>query len=128
MSTVTSFSNHQKTELKKPLSPLVEIIYLPGWWYTVGLSWLVKRLLVFLKNKSKSLNIGVWIRYLFVPMFGEKDTVSRFISFGVRFFQIIFRTWALISFCLLVIATIFIWLFLPVMMLWLFWLLTKQII
>lgn len=106
-------SNYPSTSLEKPLSPLAQVIYLPGWWYTTGLSWLVKRLLVFLKNKKRALNIGIWLRYLFVPMFGEKDFASRIISFGVRFFQIIFRTLALIGWFLLVLSTILGWIILP---------------
>ena len=109
----------QNTRLKAPLSPLSQLLYVPFWWYTAGLAWFGQKVLSFINNKRRSLNIGVWVRYLFVPMYGEKDTIGRLISFFIRFFQIIFRTFALAFYLLISFLVLLVWLIFPGLILYL---------
>jgi hypothetical protein len=107
------------------LPPLLQFLLWPLWWYSHGLVWLLGKLSHFLANQAQKLNILVWAKNLFVPMFGEYDNVSRFISFFARFFTIIFKTIGLL-FCLIFALIIFaVWLILPPLIIYLF---IKQII
>ncbi len=79
-----------------------EFILLPFWWYTSGFLHvldLVRRSIV---NVSKTLGLGVWVKNLFVPMYGDDTPVGRMVSFGIRLFVIMFRglgvgIWAVIA-------------------------------
>jgi hypothetical protein len=70
---------------------LREVIFLPVWWYTSGL----KRVFFFslhsMKWFSDFFGLEIWVKNLFVPMYGETSFTGRVISFGVRFFMIVVR-------------------------------------
>jgi len=93
---------------------LLDIIYFPLWWYSVGFVRTLKSLGLFLKEKWTIIGAGVWIKNLFTPMYGQTDFASRAISFFVRLFQIIFRFLAFVLFLVLVIIAVFLWLSLPI--------------
>lgn len=42
----------------------------------------------------KSMAVGVWVKNIFVPMFGQRDWQSRIISFVMRVVNIIGRSFA----------------------------------
>ena len=122
MSAVTAITNNEmvafgaeqkKTELNGTMAVSLQILTWPGWWYTKGLAWLFRQLKIFIRNKSKSLNIAVWVKYLFVPMFGTTDFASRIISVGVRLGQILLRTIALLALLVLVVGVVIIWITMP---------------
>jgi len=91
-----------------------EIIYFPLWWYTVGFLRLLRAVNNFLHDRQTTLGIGVWLKNIFTPMYGQRDFISRLISFIVRLFQIIFRGLALFFWLILCLAVIGFWLLLPV--------------
>ncbi|MFA5753956.1 MAG: hypothetical protein WC905_01160 [Patescibacteria group bacterium] len=95
---------------------LGKILYFPVWWYTVGLVRLVKNAWQFLRNQEQSLSLVVWIKNLFVPMYGQRDWAGRLISFLIRSVQIIAR--GLIMILWLAIATIVLcfWLAVPALL------------
>jgi hypothetical protein len=68
-----------------------DLALLPIWWYTRGLVNCLRWCLNFIGDWWKSLALGVWIKYLFVPMYGQRDFSGRLISFMMRFVQIILR-------------------------------------
>jgi len=92
----------------------VDIVFFPFWWYSLGLIKIAKSLAGFVADKGKSLGLLVWIKNIFVPMYGQRDIAGEIISFFIRLVQIIFRTiffifWlalALILFCLWFLAPI----------------------
>ncbi len=67
------------------------IVRWPLWWYSKGLILILKKSSEWVRGYGKSLSLGVWIKNLFVPMFGMNDWQSRIISFFMRIAQIIFR-------------------------------------
>ena len=73
----------------------------------------------FLRDRAKALNIVVWARNLFVPMFGESDAASRMISFFVRFSMIIFRTIVWLFMAVLAVVVAVGWLVLPPLVIYL---------
>jgi hypothetical protein len=79
------------------------IVYFPIWWYTRGLNQAFLRVLNSVKVASSWLGLGIWVKNLFVPMYGETAWQGKLISFFVRLFMIIVRgigviAWACISF------------------------------
>ncbi len=95
-----------------------EIIYFPAWWYTAGLLRLLSTLREFLANRQKELAFLVWVKNIFVPMYGEYDWEGRLISFVVRLVQIIARGAVLLIWLLIALAVLLSWLFLPPAVLW----------
>lgn len=93
---------------------ILDIIYFPLWWYSVGFVRFLKKIGYFLREQWIIIGAGVWLKNLFVPMYGQNDFTSRAISFFVRFFQIIFRFIAFIFFTLTSLALVLIWLILPI--------------
>ena len=77
----------------------------PFWWYTQGLLFILKGGRSWIMNYVKTLGLRVWIKNLFVPMYGMRDWQSRIISFFMRFAQIIFRA---IGVLILIIGVIFV--------------------
>jgi len=96
------------------LQGIGEILYFPVWWYSVGLGRLIVSLARFWRNQEKTLGLSVWAKNIFVPMYGQRDIASRAISFVMRLIQIILRSIALLSWLLILLLILFIWLSLPV--------------
>lgn len=62
---------------------------------------------------AKSISLNVWIKNLFVPMYGQYDWQSRIISFIMRFFMIIGRGVTVIVWSLVVVLLFVVYLVLP---------------
>lgn len=75
---------------------LKSIVRFPVWWYTTGVVYTMQRLARSVKYYARSLAIGVWVRNIFVPMYGFADWQSRIISVFMRSAQIFFRGAALL--------------------------------
>lgn len=67
------------------------VIKFPIWWYTHGLVFVAKGGWSWIAGYSKTLALSVWMKNLFVPMYGLYDWQSRIISFLMRVAQIIAR-------------------------------------
>ncbi len=98
---------------------LGKILYFPIWWYGVGLVKKAKSLFYFLKDREKDLGLMIWVKNIFVPMYGQNDAAGRAISFFVRFFQVIFRGLIFFIWLILALFMFFLWLFFPVLLLFL---------
>ena len=98
-----------------------EIVYFPLWWYGPGFFRLVITLGKFIANKFTSLGLGVWLKNLFVPMYGQHDFAGRFISFFVRVIQIIFRAVAFMFFLFIATSFLLAWLLFPPVLLYVIW-------
>lgn len=72
------------------------IIYFPIWWYTKGLKKAGLFLISFVGSMEMRLAVRVWVVNLFKPMYAATDIAGRIISFFMRLFMIIVRTFALI--------------------------------
>jgi hypothetical protein len=85
-----------------------EFLKLPFWWYSSGLKntlvWFSKSL----QSSIRFFGLDVWIKNLFVPMYGENSVSGRLISFFVRLFMIVFRgIGVIVSFIFLIVAVVF---------------------
>jgi len=79
------------------------IASLPIWWYTRGLSLMTAWFRNSVRDASETFSLGVWVKNLFMPMYGDNEWSGRVISFGVRFAMIFVRggavaAWSLIAF------------------------------
>ena len=99
----------------KIIIELVEdLLYFPIWWYSKGLWQVILGVQRFLSDKLKSLALLVWIKNLFVPMFGQEDFAGRLISFFIRFFQIIGRSLVFVCLAGLSFLLLLLWILGPI--------------
>ncbi len=96
---------------------LGEILYFPLWWYSVGFGRLLKNTWHFWHGQEESLGFWVWLKNIFVPMYGQYDMAGRVISFFVRLVQIIGRGFVLLIWLILLLVLIAIWLIIPPLLL-----------
>jgi len=97
---------------------LRDLIYFPLWWYSVGLYKRLQWCLVFCADWWRGLALGTWIKYLFVPMYGQNDFAGRLISFLMRSFQIVIRLMAFLFWIMVALGIIVIWLLAPLIIVW----------
>lgn len=92
----------------------LSLVYFPVWWYTTGVMKVLRLIQRQLHSLAQSFNLKILAQFLFKPMFGQRDIVSRVISFFVRivhFFVLLFVT-VIVS--LLLFLLLIVWLLLPI--------------
>jgi len=99
--------------LKVSAQSIWEILYFPLWWYTVGFWRFVLKVFNFWRNQQASLGFWVWLKNIFVPMYGQTDFAGRSISFIIRLVQIIYRGLGMIVVLILGLVAIVLWLLFP---------------
>ena len=99
------------------VSIILEIVYFPIWWYSVGFYRLLKNTWNLFRNQEKSLGFLVWAKNILVPMYGQTDWDGRLISFLVRLVQVIGRGLVLTIWLIICLAIIIFWLALPLFLL-----------
>lgn len=99
--------------LKVAVQVVWEFLYFPLWWYTIGFGRFFKGILNFWRNKQAALGFWVWLKNIFVPMYGQHDFAGRAISFFIRVIQIIYRGVAMIFWLLIGLVIALLWLLLP---------------
>lgn len=90
-----------------------DILFFPFWWYSFGFFKMLVWLKTFISDKQTSLGLGVWIKNIFVPMYGQRDIQGVIISIFIRIFQIIGRSIVMIFWLLIALVAFWIWLLLP---------------
>ena len=92
--------------LKYLLADLIrEILFLPFWWYTIGLAQSVAWTVGSIKGAARFTGFDIWVKNILVPMYGETGFTGRLISFLVRLFMVVVRgfatlVWMVIAFAL----------------------------
>jgi len=100
------------------LETIIDILLFPFWWYTRGAWRAVLYCARLFKYGNESLNPGLWLKNIFVPMFGQYDIQGRIISFLMRFAQIIARSIGLFLWLIVCVALFFCWLAIPLILVW----------
>jgi len=100
------------------IEALLDIIYFPLWWYTKGALHALRWCFDLLKDGNEDLAPGLWLKNIFIPMYGQYDWEGRIISFFMRFFQIIFRTFGLLVWTVFCLGLFIVWLALPIAVAW----------
>ncbi len=88
-----------------------ELLLFPFWWYTKGLKRAVAYLVKSIRSASQIFGLNVWVKNLFVPMYGETGFAGRAISFFIRLVMIVARgfgvlVWAIINVFFLILYII----------------------
>lgn len=99
---------------KIALNILRDILFFPIWWYSFGLYKFLLKLKEFLTIRQKSLALFVWMKNIFVPMYGQYNIAGRIISFFMRLVQIIFRGLIMIFWLLFSLILLLIWIIIPI--------------
>lgn len=81
-----------------------DIVLFPIWWYSKGIVYTFEKLSLSARRQSANFAVGLWLKNLFVPMYGQYDWQGRIISFFVRLLQVVFRSialavWMVFLFC-----------------------------
>jgi hypothetical protein len=67
------------------------LVAAPIFWYTRGLADAGKWCVRFWKDGWNRFGLGVWVKNLFIPMYGQTDITGRLISFFMRLVEIVGR-------------------------------------
>ncbi len=90
------------------------VVGFPVWWYTAGVlrmaGWAARRV----RNASRELALGVWVKNLFVPMYGETGAEGRIISFFMRLAMVVLRGIAVGVWAVIVWVAFLLYLLLPI--------------
>lgn len=90
-----------------------DFFFFPLWWYTKGFKKSIIFTLEKIKDAESSLGVGIWLKNLFKPMYGQYDIQGRIVSFLMRFIQLIFRSIVFGVFFVLILFVPIIWILLP---------------
>lgn len=93
---------------------LLDMIYFPVWWYTGGVKFIFFKCLDIFLRGNLLLAPSLWLKNIFVPMFGQWDFQGRLISFFMRLFQVFVRFIILLLWLIFVIMLFLFWLILPI--------------
>ncbi len=89
------------------------ILGFPVWWYTRGLAKWSRFAWGWFNGYRAVLGVGVWVRNIFVPMYGSYDIGGRIVSFFMRVVMIFFRSIALVGLAFLLILLMLAYIILP---------------
>lgn len=101
---------------------LGSVAWFPVWWYTKGLSGVIQKVGAALRYRARAYAFAIWLKNLFVPMYGQRDLAGRAVSVFMRMVVLIGRGIAfvvealvyglgIVVWCLWIPATIFFVLF-----------------
>lgn len=102
------------------LALFFELLTAPLWWYSGGMIWILKQAQSSISNTSQSAGLGLWVRNLFVPMYGQYDVWGRIVSFIIRFANIIARSLWVAVWAVLCLAVVAVWAAAPAIVFYLF--------
>jgi len=86
------------------------VLTLPVWWYTIGLATMLKGMKNNIKQTVRGFGLDVWVKNLFVPMYGETQFSGKLISFGIRLVMVLAQSIGLFVWSLLLFVFFFIYL------------------
>ncbi|MFA7662440.1 MAG: hypothetical protein WCX88_00805 [Patescibacteria group bacterium] len=93
---------------------LLDIIHFPVWWYSSGFIKTLKVCGLSIQNSYHDSAIGILLRNMFKPMYGEYSFTGRVISFFARIFILLFKLIQLVIWIVVLLATLLLWLGLPI--------------
>ncbi|TAK03605.1 hypothetical protein EPO34_00380 [Patescibacteria group bacterium] len=67
------------------------IVLFPVWWYTRGLMIAARGAMGAFASANRAIGFTVWLKNLFVPMYGETELSGKLVSFVVRLGVLAFR-------------------------------------
>ena len=89
------------------------VFMMPVWWYTTGLKRMGGFYIRSLSDEAEKLALGIWIRHMFVPMYGDYTIAGRAISFFMRVVVLIIRAIIFVLWMSILSVMFLLWLLLP---------------
>jgi len=99
----------------------LDLLYFPLWWYSGGAYRAGVWCLNLLLSGNNHFAPGLWLRNLFIPMYGQYDFEGRIISFFMRLAQFFVRLLALFVWSAVCLVLFLVWLSLPVIIIFGLW-------
>jgi len=93
----------------------LDFLYFPLWWFTHGAWQSAEFCINLFLTGNQFLAPGLWLKNLFVPMFGQTDFQGRLVSVMMRFFNVIFRSLALLIWLAVVFLIFLLWFVIPIL-------------
>jgi hypothetical protein len=93
---------------------IFHLLYFPVWWYTGGVVHTARFFARQVRFVHAYLVPDLWLKNLFVPMFGQYDWQGRIMSFFIRLANVVVRTLMLIFWIIFMLAVCIIWPLVPV--------------
>lgn len=91
----------------------IDIFYFPVWWYSLGTKHAFLTCTSLIAEANSNLAPGLWLKNIFVPMFGQTDWQGRITSFFMRLANVIGRSIGLLIWSIVVWILFLAWLVLP---------------
>lgn len=98
------------------LDAVLDVFRAPIWWYSGGLRTVAHWWIYMIRRGSASLGVLLWLKNIFVPMFGQRDWQGRFISIFMRLVQVIARGIAYIGWIIFITALLALWALAPIIL------------
>lgn len=88
---------------------VLDFLYWPVWWYGPGLIWFAQSRWAYLQYQWTKQGVGIILRNLGTPMFGQTDALSRVISLGLRTWQLGWHNLILLGLGVAQVVLILLW-------------------
>ncbi|MFH0857660.1 MAG: hypothetical protein V1848_02835 [Candidatus Magasanikbacteria bacterium] len=95
------------------LEYIIDFLYFPLWWYTKGIRHITTNLFSLFETGNILMSPGLWLKNIFVPMYGQYDWQGRLVSFFVRFGNVIARAFGLVFWVFILFVLLIAWIMLP---------------
>ncbi len=92
----------------------LDLVYFPVWWYSLGTKRAFLSCTGLIADANSNLAPGLWLKNIFVPMFGQTDWQGRITSFFMRLINVIGRGFGLLVWTTVVWILFVLWLTIPV--------------
>lgn len=92
---------------------VLDFVLWPVWWYSTGLVEAFYRMIDTMKQANDEVALTIWIKNIFVPMYGDYTWQGRLISFMMRIVQIIGRIVIFLVWCIFAITVFTLWIIVP---------------
>lgn len=96
------------------LDTIGQTLYFPIWWYSGGVRYFFNRCYGIFLFGNTYLMPGLWLKNIFVPMYGQYDIQGRIISFIMRLVQVIARSIGLLIWLIVCLILFVVCLLLPI--------------
>jgi len=96
-----------------------DVIYFPIWWYSKGLMRVINYCIesaTFHVNRRMAL--GIWIKSMFKPMYGDYTREGRIISIFMRFVVLIWKLVSAVLWLVLLFIIFILWIALPLLIIY----------
>lgn len=97
---------------------IIDVLYFPVWWYSIGLVKAFTSCGNGIKESYHNFAIGILLRNMFKPMYGERSFSGRIISFFARILILLFRLIQFFIWAAVLLALPVLWVGAPVVIIY----------